>query len=336
MKRKANGNLKVKEEEETMAEVDRILKEKGSGKKKQYLCSWVDGAKAQWVSCEYLIGTDALDEWNEACEDIPEEFDSEDVVNEKCAILIKWLRESKRTSFLVGAGLSAPVLPTFRGKGGLWTRNPSYSKVSSKKPKPTLAHNALAMLEKKTNHVTWVASQNYDDLFHDCAFPASKLSELHGNVYVEHCKSCNSVYHREYEVALSSSINHETGRHCEKEGCNRPLYDNIVHFGESLPWKDLIIANAKFLGSELTIVLGSSLRVEPAASLPFKAKRRARKGSEAESRLHSVIINLQPTPRDEEADLVIRARCDDVMERVVTALIGSDWNNQEEDDKAMV
>ena len=76
------------------------------------------------------------------------------------------------------------------------------------------------------------------------------------------------------------------------------------------------MANAKFTGSDLAIVLGSSLKVEPAASLAFKAKRRWRDGV-GKPRPRSVICNLQPTKRDEEADLVIHATCDTVLEKVL-------------------
>jgi NAD-dependent SIR2 family protein deacetylase len=336
MKRKSTIDL-INESEnvEVMADIERILKEKGKGTKKQYLCSWMDGAEPQWVSCEYLEDTEALEEWDNAEEDVPEEFDNEEVVTEKCRQLTEWIRQSKRTSFLVGAGLSAPVLPTFRGKNGLWTRgagssnltkanksSSSSSKQVNSKPQPTVAHQLLTSLEKNNpSNVHWIASQNYDDLFNDCGFPSNKLSQLHGNIYTEKCDLCNTTYHRNFEVELSTSTNHETGRLCDDVDCQGVLRDNIIHFGESLPWKDLTMANAKFLGSELSIVLGSSLRVEPAASLPFKAKRRVKKGTEAAKRTRVVIVNLQPTPRDGEADLIIRAKCDDVMQRVADMLM---------------
>lgn len=85
------------------------------------------------------------------------------------------------------------------------------------------------------------------------------------------------------------------------------------------------MANAKFVGADLSVVLGSSLRVEPAAGLPFKAKRRARVVEGAPPRSRSVIVNLQPTPRDGEADLIIRARCDDVLDAVARELVGAAW-----------
>lgn len=46
-----------------MADIDRIIDEKGRGKRKQYLCTWMDGAPPQWVEGSYLQGTVALDEW---------------------------------------------------------------------------------------------------------------------------------------------------------------------------------------------------------------------------------------------------------------------------------
>lgn len=68
------------------------------------------------------------------------------------------------------------------------------------------------------------------------------------------------------------------------------------------------LCGGQFLGSDLTIVLGSSLRVEPAAGLAFKAKLRTRV-RDGVAAPRAVIVNLQPTPRDDQADLIIRARC---------------------------
>jgi NAD-dependent deacetylase len=116
------------------------------------------------------------------------------------------------------------------------------------------------------------------------------------------------------QVELPNSKDHETGRNCPKCGC--ALYDNIVHFGEALPWSALTMANAKFLGADLSIAIGTSLQVEPAASLPFKSKRRKKNPP----RPRAVVINLQPTRLDGEADLVIRARSDEVLSRICRAL----------------
>jgi NAD-dependent SIR2 family protein deacetylase len=322
-----------------MADIDSILKEKTAKGAKTYLVSWMDGAPASWVKEEDLEGTEALEEWTWKEDAVPEEFDPEHVVKRKCDQLISWLRGSKRASWLVGAGLSASAgLPTFRGTNGLWTRGaqvtgPEDSKkrkkktkepAESPKPEPTLAHHTLVSLEK-AGFAHYVASQNYDDLLGRAGFPSAKMSELHGNIFIEVCEGCCHSYHRDFEVVLATSQNHETGRVCDQvlrngSVCGQPLKDNIVHFDEGLPWRELTMASAKFLGSDMAIVLGSTLRVEPAASLPFRAKRRRRVVGTAPPN-RCVIVNLQPTPRDTEADLVIRARCDDVMERVAAALL---------------
>mmetsp|Transcript_12989 Transcript_12989/g.17092 ORF Transcript_12989/g.17092 Transcript_12989/m.17092 type:complete len:349 (+) Transcript_12989:141-1187(+) len=320
------------------AEIDRILDERcttkrqNPGKKKQkikeYLCAWTDGENPQWVDAKYLKGTPALEDWTEAENDEPEEFDKPEVLQQKCQQLANLLQHAKRPTFMLGAGISAPVLPTFRGKHGLWTKDAhlnqkANAKVSDDLVAPTLAHRGLAALER-SGYVYWVATQNYDDLSLRSGFPASKLSELHGNIFTETCEDCHKIFRRDFEVPLDESQNHETGRTCDK--CHGTLRDNIVHFEEALPWHELKMANAKFVGSDLTIVLGSSLNVEPAASLPFKSKRR-RSSRTTQRANHVCIVNLQKTPYDDEADLLIRGTCDNVIDVIAKELIGESWDD---------
>ena len=63
------------------------------------------------------------------------------------------------------------------------------------------------------------------------------------------------------------------------------------------------MANAKFLGADLSIAIGTSLSVQPAASLPFKSKRRKKNLL----RPRAVVVNVQPTQLDSEADAAITA-----------------------------
>eukprot|EP00056_Hartaetosiga_gracilis_P000922 m.41365 g.41365 ORF g.41365 m.41365 type:complete len:385 (+) comp10418_c0_seq1:191-1345(+) len=316
------------------ADVDRILEEKGKGKRKKYLCSWMDNAPPQWVKAADLEGTVALDEWITATENLEEEFEDEEVVKTKSKTLAGWVKSARRPCILVGAGLSAPVLPTFRGKGGLWTRNPvAFDPSKGPPPPPTTAHKALVALAK-AGFVYHLGSQNYDDILGRAGFPLEKMSELHGNVYMEVCENCSHQYHRDFYVAKDDAISHETGRTCEQEGCNGALRDNIVHFEENLPWGVLSKCNAKFVGADLTIALGTSLRVEPAASMPFKSKRRSRI-----LKPKVTIVNLQPTPNDDEADLIIRGTCDSVLAVVANELCGEGWedafdNIEKKDNKA--
>jgi len=104
--------------------------------------------------------------------------------------------------------------------------------------------------------------------------PNACLSDLlhfkAGHAFGKAWSGARSLVHA--KVVLSAARDHETGRCCEAAGCGGALRDNIVHFDEALPWHQLKMANAKFVGADLTIVLGSSLHVEPAASLPFKVR----------------------------------------------------------------
>ena len=59
------------------------------------------------------------------------------------------------------------------------------------------------------------------------------------------------------------------------------------------------------------VCLGSSLRVNPAASLPVATKMTGGK---------IVIVNLQKTPCDKMAKLVIHAKIDDVIEMLMDKL----------------
>ena len=72
-----------------------------------------------------------------------------------------------------------------------------------------------------------------------------------------------------------------------------------------LPEDEFATAEARCDAAELVIVLGSSLRIEPAGSLPLRAKG------------GYVIVNLQETPKDSAARLTVRAKVDVVMEHLL-------------------
>ena len=147
-------------------------------------------------------------------------YDPPHALKKKIETFVSWMKGAKRPSFLLGAGLSAPVLPTFRGKGGLWTRgagatssstSTSATSLSTPLPQSTAAHHALVSLEKlgKVHHAS---TQNYDDLSFCSGFPPWKLSKLHGNIYTECCGKCDKLYKRDFEVELATSKDHEIGR----------------------------------------------------------------------------------------------------------------------------
>ncbi len=97
---------------------------------------------------------------------------------------------------------------------------------------------------------------------------------------------------------------HKTGRKCDDPLCKGELHDTIINFNENLREKDLDLGFSHSSVSDLHLVMGSSLRVTPAADMP---RMTAEKGGKL------VIVNLQKTPMDPYAALVIHGKCDDVM-----------------------
>jgi mono-ADP-ribosyltransferase sirtuin 6 len=72
-----------------------------------------------------------------------------------------------------------------------------------------------------------------------------------------------------------------------------------------LPEDELALSEAHCEQSDLVLALGTSLRIEPAGSLPCLAKS-------------FVLVNLQQTPKDNQASLIVRAPVDMVMRAVMS------------------
>jgi len=82
------------------------------------------------------------------------------------------------------------------------------------------------------------------------------------------------------------------------------LRDTLLDWEDELPKEDLENAERHCSKADLVLCLGTSLRIEPAASLPLLAKR-------------FVIVNLQKTPKDDSASLIIHAKVDDVISEIL-------------------
>lgn len=104
-----------------------------------------------------------------------------------------------------------------------------------------------------------------------------------------------------------------TGRNCDF--CGGVLRDTLLDWEDPLPEDDLERSEQHCKKADLALCLGTSLRIQPAASLPLMAKR-------------MVIVNLQVTPYDQDAALVIRGRVDEVMEGVMQHLGYRNWRLQ--------
>ena len=256
----------------------------------------------------------------------------------KITQLAELVRSSTHAVIYTGAGLStAAAIPDYRGPQGLWTlaqkKTPSGGGSSSgdapknapcaarqamgqsfAEARPTSGHMAVAALVNG-GHVRQVISQNVDGLHMRSGVPVSQLTELHGNVFRERCPSCAKEYLRGFDVTGKSSYHrHGTERTCERKACEQcELRDTIVYFGEKIYPSDLQTAKEQSEACDLAIFIGSSLKVLAHYAFIWQPLPKPRKK-------RIVIVNLQPTPKDKQADIRIFGRCDDVLERLIGAL----------------
>ncbi len=232
----------------------------------------------------------------------------------------KLLANSKHAVVFTGAGISAESgIPTFRGKNGLWRRfdpeevasiqgfmrNPkafwNFAKelILKTKAEPNAGHYAIAELEKM-GIVKAVITQNIDMLHQKAG--SKRVLELHGSLKFVDCLECGKTYR--WEDLIDEIEKGEVRCDCG----SLYLKPRIVFFGESLPKKVLSDAIEEAKRSDVFIVVGSSLQVYPAASIPFIAKDHGAK---------LVIINVDPTDKDWLFDFVIYGRAGEILPKIV-------------------
>jgi len=156
---------------------------------------------------------------------------------------------------------------------------------------PNVAHRALADLEA-AGRLRTVITQSIDGL-HQAA-GSQHVLELHGHTRTATCLDCGR------SVKVDSLIEEFLmGGVPRCAPCGGLLKPDVVLLGEMLPTRVLLTAQMECQRCDLLLVAGSSLEITPAADLPVTAL-------EAGAKL--IIINLQPTPLDSQASVVIR--CD--------------------------
>jgi len=224
------------------------------------------------------------------------------------------LLNAKHAVFFGGAGVSTESgIPDFRGQGGLYDAkdeaNEYYlsSDCLENEPekffrffkknmifeaaRPNGAHYALSELEKR-GVIKAVITQNIDGLHQKAG--SERVIELHGASNRSYCTACGRVFD-------NGIITVQEGIPC-CPGCGSLVRPDVTLYGEALDGFNFADARCEIAEADVLIVGGSSLVVNPAASL-----LRAFQGE------HLIIINYTSTPYDGLAELVIRDSISNVL-----------------------
>lgn len=219
------------------------------------------------------------------------------------------IRRSRRIVFFGGAGVStASGIPDFRSEDGLYSGE--YSGISPEDilsatyfmlhtaefydfyrrymiypdAKPNAVHRYLYRLEK-LDKLRGIVTQNIDGLHR--AAGNKRVYELHGSIRENYCINCETEYPLD-KILQSSGV-----PRCDR--CGGIIKPWVVLYGE-IPDKYTMIGAAREIsGADTLIVAGTSLAVEPAASMINDFSGR-----------DLVVINREPTPADERATLLMR------------------------------
>ena len=240
--------------------------------------------------------------------------------------IARWIIECAHIVAFTGAGISTDSgIPDFRGPRGVWTRRdaglpaPRWQ-VPPGQVKPNASHLSLVELQR-FGKLQFLITQNTDNLHRRSGIRPELLAELHGNGQLMRCLGCDRLYTRQ-------EVRWDTGRlgpgyRTQKPipgqpacaACGGRLISSVVDFGDPLPYKELELAEHHARRCDLMLVLGSSLMVEPAASLVGLALR---------SGARVVLANQGKTPYDEAVTLRAWTGIGDVIppavERVKRAL----------------
>ncbi|MCX5708802.1 MAG: NAD-dependent deacylase [Candidatus Omnitrophica bacterium] len=248
---------------------------------------------------------------------------------------------------LTGAGISYESgIPTFRGNGGLWEtydpevygNMPGLVSIFRKSPeklvgfisdfynvllqaKPNPAHLCLSYLEK-SSLLKAVITQNIDNLHQQAG--TRSIVELHGNAFRVRCRSCGATLKLEKDrvkemVSLLKKARSSRvevlkifSRYCPRcLKCKGRFRIDIVLFGEQLDETDLSRSRELLDDCRALLIVGSSLVVYPAASLPLYAKERGAKIIE---------INSQPSALSDICDFKIMGAATEILPEIIRVL----------------
>ena len=230
------------------------------------------------------------------------------------------IKNSNSIVVFTGAGISVPSgIPDFRSADGIYNQKTRikaspediishsffvnntedfYSfykeKMCYPKAEPNAAHKYFADLEKKGKNVI-VVTQNIDGLHQKAG--SKIVYELHGTIHQNFCTRCGRLFGLDY-VLNSKGI-----PHCDK--CGGVIKPNVVLYEESLD-EDIIARSINaIMTCDTMIVIGTSLKVYPAAGFIRYFKGR-----------NLILINKENTSYDSACDLVFNEDVISVINKI--------------------
>ena len=239
--------------------------------------------------------------------------------------IARWIAASEHTVAFTGAGISTDSgIPDFRGPDGVWTRRdaglpaPRW-RVPPDQIEPNSSHLALVELQR-LGKLRFLVTQNTDNLHRRSGISPEFLAELHGNGQLMRCQGCDRLFTRQ-------EAGWDTGRwgpgyrtqkpvpgQPQCANCGGRLISSVVNFGDPLPERVLMLADHHARRCDLMLVLGSSLMVQPAASLVGLALR---------SGARVVLVNRGKTPYDRAVTLRVWTGIGEVIPPAVEKVKGA-------------
>lgn len=232
---------------------------------------------------------------------------------------------AERVVVLTGAGISTDSgIPDFRGKNGVWTRNPKAEAAARIdvyladaevrranwramadmtrrwRPRPNAGHAACAALQR-TGKLSLLVTQNVDGLHQQAGADPAGVVEVHGSLRETECTKCGHREPLERTTArLSDAAPEPPCARCR----GGPLKPGVVMFGEQLPPGAMERASDAARSAGVIVAVGSTLSVWPVAGIVPDAKN-------AGARV--VIVNKGATEMDDIADVRVDAAISDVL-----------------------
>lgn len=225
---------------------------------------------------------------------------------DKIAETERLIKESNKIVFFGGAGVSTESgIPDFRSAEGVYSQKYSYSpevilsrdfffectkeffdfyfaKMVFPFAKPNSAHLKLAEMEQM-GRLSCVITQNIDGLHY--AAGSKNVCEFHGTVHRNHCLSCGKEYDLQYVLEQKDGI--------PRCACGGTIKPDVVLYGEAIPTAAMEQAVNEIESCDLLIVGGTSLKVQPAASLAYMTKAQ------------KIVVNKSAQELDIGADIVV-------------------------------